>query len=724
MLIVWHKTSDLSGGAVSEDMFDVSIVLNLHNEARYLRRTMMSLEEAVRFAQRYDITFELVAVLDRPDAATKDWIERYDFEAFDGHQVIVVDNGSLGLSRNDGIAVARGEYIATADGDDLVSFNMFSASYSTAKSGGPTVIVMAEYLFAFGDRNHLVRYYGTQTLNRLGFFNYHPYISRLFAHRSLFSRLRYQDARLSAGIAYEDWHFNCEALARGYTFEIATNTLFFYRQRPNSLLRSANSQSSRVIGFTDYFEPATYVSLCALDYQRFTSNLATAPKRDTIRSEFKANERCAELFIAANKIDSAIDPGAIDHVETFSNLDGYLEPGAAYYRLSTLVGRTRYTDIVLLPFLTTGGADKYIIDLMSGIHRLDPSRRFLVLSGERFESHSWIDRLPPTALFVDLYRACEGCPDGTTELIALRLVQSMGSNCNLYVKSSGFAKSFFRKFSQLVHARSITYFRFSDPIIYHAGRPVVRGFNFDFISEYAPILTHIITDNEGIARHDRERLDTLATRIATLHAKRPLLAPRRVRGGESRKVRRLLWASRLDAEKRPELLLAIGRAALAAGLNVSIDVYGSAVLNKFDVNSLKAVSSVEYKGGFSDFAALSHFHYDAFIYTTHFDGLPNVILEAMAAGLPVIAPNVGGISEAVSAETGFLIENSPDDDVLVQRYIDAIRALYDDKTDREALGRNAMRLIEERHSEDGYLKRLAEIFGLGANLERRSAAAE
>lgn len=54
---------------VSEDLFDVSIVLNLHNEARYLRRTMRSLEEAVRFAQRYDITFELVAVLDRPGSA-------------------------------------------------------------------------------------------------------------------------------------------------------------------------------------------------------------------------------------------------------------------------------------------------------------------------------------------------------------------------------------------------------------------------------------------------------------------------------------------------------------------------------------------------------------------------------------------------------------------------------------------------------------------------------
>lgn len=697
------------GGAA---LFDVSIVLNLHNEARYLRRTMRSLEEAVRFAQRYDITFELVAVLDRPDAATKNWIDGYAFEAFDGHQVIAVDNGSLGHSRNDGIGVARGEYIATADGDDLVSFDMFSSSFLTAKSAGPKAIVMAEYLFAFGDRNHLVRYYDTSTISRLGFFNYHPYISRIFAHCSLFSQLRYQDARLSTGIAYEDWHFNCEALAQGYSFEIATNTVFFYRQRPNSLLRSANDLSAKVIGWTRYFEPEAFVRMCALDYQRFVAKVVSPPDRGAIRSEFNSNNHCMELFGAANQIDSAIDPGVLDRVETFSNIDGYLQPGAAYYRIATLIGRERFTDIVLLPFLTTGGADKYILDVMAGICRIDPSRRFLIVAGERFEKHSWLDRLPTNALFIDLYRACEGCPDGTIELLALRLIQVMGRKCHIYTKSSVFAANFFRKFHHVIDVGAVIYFRFSDPVTYHRGRQALRGFNFDFISEYADMLTHIITDNTRIADYDRARLDTLSDKISTLYAKRPVLAlTSSGREKPMRHTNRLLWASRLDSEKRPELIGVIARAASTCGLNISIDVYGSAVLDKFDANTLNNVPNVRYRGAFDDFGRLNHANYDAFLYTTRFDGLPNVILEAMAAGLPVIAPDVGGISEAVSAETGFLIDNSPNDDVLVQRYIEAIEALYDGQTDLTALTRNAQQLVHKRHSEDAYLSRLAEIFG-------------
>ena len=50
---------------------------------------------------------------------------------------------------------------------------------------------------------------------------------------------------------------------------------------------------------------------------------------------------------------------------------------------------------------------------------------------------------------------------------------------------------------------------------------------------------------------------------------------------------------------------------------------------------------LEYLGPFQEFAALQPDGYDALLYTSAFDGLPNVILEAMGWGLPVIAPDVG-----------------------------------------------------------------------------------
>jgi glycosyltransferase involved in cell wall biosynthesis len=74
------------------------------------------------------------------------------------------------------------------------------------------------------------------------------------------------------------------------------------------------------------------------------------------------------------------------------------------------------------------------------------------------------------------------------------------------------------------------------------------------------------------------------------------------------------------------------------------------------------------------------------------EGVPQVLVEAMATGLPVVATAVGGVAAALrDGEAGLLVP--PDDrDALV----DAIRRLLDDDAGRERRAAFALDLARER----------------------------
>jgi glycosyltransferase involved in cell wall biosynthesis len=85
---------------------------------------------------------------------------------------------------------------------------------------------------------------------------------------------------------------------------------------------------------------------------------------------------------------------------------------------------------------------------------------------------------------------------------------------------------------------------------------------------------------------------------------------------------------------------------------------------------------------------------DILVLTSEREGTPNVVMEAMATGLPVISTNVGGIPDIVyDSETGFLIEPG-DIDSLVSK----LMLLMEDTSLRQKIGTKARKFIVENHS--------------------------
>ncbi len=95
---------------------------------------------------------------------------------------------------------------------------------------------------------------------------------------------------------------------------------------------------------------------------------------------------------------------------------------------------------------------------------------------------------------------------------------------------------------------------------------------------------------------------------------------------------------------------------------------------------------------------------DVFAYPSENDGQPLVILEAMAAGLPIVASTYGGIPETV-AETALLVP--PGDEV---RLAEALRSLIETPALREDLSEAVRQRFLSRYTLEAYQQRFEEVF--------------
>jgi glycosyltransferase involved in cell wall biosynthesis len=83
---------------------------------------------------------------------------------------------------------------------------------------------------------------------------------------------------------------------------------------------------------------------------------------------------------------------------------------------------------------------------------------------------------------------------------------------------------------------------------------------------------------------------------------------------------------------------------------------------------------------------------DLFVLATHTEGMPNVVMEAMACGLPVVATQVGGLPEAVADCEGAILVPARD----VEKFKDAVLRVAQDEGLRRRMGAAARARAEER----------------------------
>ena len=241
--------------------------------------------------------------------------------------------------------------------------------------------------------------------------------------------------------------------------------------------------------------------------------------------------------------------------------------------------------------------------------------------------------------------------------------------------------------------------------VHTSTRRNVRYFEERFPDRRAPVV---------LARRGLEKLG-----VADVPRPRPRLENDGVEGV------RLLSVGRLVAKKGHVHQLAAARELARRGRRFRLRIVGDGPLRAALAREIAMANhgglagSVELVGGL-DYAAVEAAYAWAHIFwhtgvvdaAGDVDGLPNVVPEAMAHGLPVISSAAGAAGEAVQdGETGLLVDVT-DPAALA----DAVERLADDGSLRQRLGAAGRAWVEENFLAAKNTARLAEAF--------RQAAAE
>lgn len=230
----------------------LTAVINLHREGNLARASLESAARAIDQVRRAGLDCEVLAILDRSDAATHSVVQ----SVLDQRLVRIEETnfGELSSARNHAVSLAKGEFVGFLDADDLWCREWLEAAYREAIQGPEAVYHPAlnlmfgakEFLFAHPDQRD-----PQVSLDSLRFVNYWTSLS--FASRSIYERFPYRPNCLEQGFGFEDWAWHCETIAAGVEHRVVPQTTHFIRSKPSDSLRDRTVARGCLRSTTDLF---------------------------------------------------------------------------------------------------------------------------------------------------------------------------------------------------------------------------------------------------------------------------------------------------------------------------------------------------------------------------------------------------------------------------------------------------------------------------------------
>ncbi|MCB1754087.1 MAG: glycosyltransferase family 4 protein [Gammaproteobacteria bacterium] len=378
------------------------------------------------------------------------------------------------------------------------------------------------------------------------------------------------------------------------------------------------------------------------------------------------------------------------------------------------IARNHFQDdikaIVCTPFISVGGADLVSTYVLKALQEKYGQEKVIlaVTDQSRIERPDWLE---DNSKILDLVQICGPEADISTKVDALYHIVGQLDPEVIFNVNSHVTWELYRKFGKQLSSALDQYaylFCFDHD---HTDKRV--GYIPSYLPSCIGYLTSVLFDNRkivnevidlyGFSESDQSKLLTLYIPSKELKPAHSLHRTRKLDGTKKRKV---LWAGRFARQKRVDVLINIARAMP----DVVFEVFGtegnapegSEIVNNKHPN-------IKYKGTFNSYEELRIHEYDAYLYTSQWDGIPSILINLMRLGIPICTPKVGGIPELVSQETGWLVEKFDD----VQAYETTLRRIFSSHDIARQKSHRGVTYVKDKHQWEGFKDTIAKVVGAG-----------
>ena len=376
-------------------------------------------------------------------------------------------------------------------------------------------------------------------------------------------------------------------------------------------------------------------------------------------------------------------------------------PGQAYAKLWREVSTKKFDCVIFVPWLKRGGAD------LGAIHTANAlashfGASVLVIATMDADS-PWSGRLSPDVTFLEVGATLRDVDHAHRVDVIVRLLLQLAPSV-VHVMNSPLAWEAIARNGLALRQTIKLYASLYCEDIGPLGLP--DGYVRTYLPKCYPYLDAVVTDNT------RNPVQWVRQHGVPSHIFKVVPFPALFAAGEAvlnSPGRAVLWAGRLDKQKRPDLLAAIAKALP----DVRFDVHGESVLDNGDLNWLSALPNVVFHGRFERFGAIVKNDHSAFVYTTAWDGMPLVLLDAAAAGLPIVAPDIGGIGDFIHRDD-LLAENAG-----VPEYVKDIESLLTSSAKRRERAERQYESLRTSRGFEAFLGSLGALEGYALVRELR-----